>query len=425
MKGLVASVLVKKNILFATLFTLLLLQSNFAQKKITGIFDSGWSNYDYSNQEFKNYYTKLKALGINSVIYQFSLVASKHEYYPSGLSWATYPNHQELYKKANKYSQEIGLNLYLALYYEYSDEWWGTPDNVYLKRQASRCIEVFEELEKLYGTNPRVKGYYLPHEIARHYWKNSNDMDRLIKNFLKPVTDYVHNNSSKKIIASPFFNDELESPEKLRLFINQLFANWQPDIVALQDGIGVEHATLNNVAQYLRVVAEEVKKKHIEYWTNIELFEADNNNLPADVSRIIKQIEIASPISEKLISYDNSVLFKGTLYDNLLKYQITDIEKPTIVITPSLSQNYPNPFNPVTTIGYSIPVMEKYYTSTPEVILKVYNIIGQEVAVLVNRKQHPGDYIVKFDASQFASGIYFYKLQSGDFAETKKMILLR
>jgi len=83
-----------------------------------------------------------------------------------------------------------------------------------------------------------------------------------------------------------------------------------------------------------------------------------------------------------------------------------------------LSQNYPNPFNPVTVIRYSIPKAE-------EVSLVVYNLIGKEVAHLIDERKPAGSYTVKWDASNMASGIYFYRLQAGDFVQTKKMLLLK
>lgn len=83
-----------------------------------------------------------------------------------------------------------------------------------------------------------------------------------------------------------------------------------------------------------------------------------------------------------------------------------------------LNQNYPNPFNPVTTISWKS-------TSSGRQILKVYNILGKEISTLVDEYRPAGDYEVKFDGSGLPSGIYFYKLDCGDFISVKKMTLLK
>ncbi len=90
----------------------------------------------------------------------------------------------------------------------------------------------------------------------------------------------------------------------------------------------------------------------------------------------------------------------------------------------SLSQNYPNPFNPTTTIKYSIPANAGVETQNLA-SLRIYNILGEEIATLVNERQIPGNYSVTFDASNLASGVYFYTLRVGNFVATKKMILLK
>ncbi len=92
----------------------------------------------------------------------------------------------------------------------------------------------------------------------------------------------------------------------------------------------------------------------------------------------------------------------------------------------TLRQNYPNPFNPSTTISYQLP-MQSYVT------LKVFDTQGKEVATLVNSVEQPGDKSVNFNASNLASGVYYYRLQAGDpstgsgqsFIETKKLVLLK
>ena len=97
----------------------------------------------------------------------------------------------------------------------------------------------------------------------------------------------------------------------------------------------------------------------------------------------------------------------------------------------SLKHHYPNPFNPSTIIKYSIPSNVKSEKSNVKLV--VYDILGREVAILVNEKQKPGNYEIEFDGAELTSGIYFYRLQAGDpetnsgqvFVETKKMILLK
>jgi hypothetical protein len=102
-------------------------------------------------------------------------------------------------------------------------------------------------------------------------------------------------------------------------------------------------------------------------------------------------------------------------------YKYYELSGEVVIGTPSkytLSQNYPNPFNPSTSISYEIP-------ASNFVSLKVYDMMGKEVANLVNGNQEAGFYTVKFDASKLASGIYFYKLQANDFTATKKLMLLK
>ncbi|MEN8194417.1 MAG: T9SS type A sorting domain-containing protein [Bacteroidota bacterium] len=97
--------------------------------------------------------------------------------------------------------------------------------------------------------------------------------------------------------------------------------------------------------------------------------------------------------------------------------------KETAQMSFRLEQNFPNPFNPSTTIKYGIPLDLRY--KTQDVRLNVYNVLGSEIATLVNKAQEPGNYEIKFDASDLPSGIYFYRLQFGNNTITKKMTVLK
>ena len=111
----------------------------------------------------------------------------------------------------------------------------------------------------------------------------------------------------------------------------------------------------------------------------------------------------------------------GRLYHTVNGNQIVTSVGNSEMTTPSgfhLEQNYPNPFNPSTTISYSLP-------KTANVSLRIFNTLGQEVAVLVNERREAGNYQSTWNASNVPSGIYFCRLQAGEFIDTKKAILLK
>lgn len=128
------------------------------------------------------------------------------------------------------------------------------------------------------------------------------------------------------------------------------------------------------------------------------------------------------------INVNQEKSFADVGYKITLSYKqiITDArnEKEGIVKKYSLAQNFPNPFNPSTVISYQLSVNSK-------VSLKVYDVLGNEVATLVNEEKQPGIYEVSFDAQQttshqqLTSGVYFYQLRAGSFVQTKKMIVLK
>jgi len=110
-------------------------------------------------------------------------------------------------------------------------------------------------------------------------------------------------------------------------------------------------------------------------------------------------------------------VINGIVYGDTTVVSVDDT-KPSVVNSYRLEQNYPNPFNPTTNIGFSI-------SDFGFVTLKVYDILGKEVATLVDEYKPAGEYEVEFNASTLPSGVYFYQLKAGSFVKTNKMILLR
>ena len=118
-------------------------------------------------------------------------------------------------------------------------------------------------------------------------------------------------------------------------------------------------------------------------------------------------------------SSDSSFALSHGFWYQISKDIMTGIEEDELTPeTFELKQNYPNPFNPSTTIVFNLP-------KASDVRLVIFNVLGQEVGTLVDDKLAAGKYDIKFEASNLAAGLYFYRIKAGDFVETKKMLLVK
>jgi hypothetical protein len=135
-----------------------------------------------------------------------------------------------------------------------------------------------------------------------------------------------------------------------------------------------------------------------------------------------KQIISAAQMVKRGVSYKNSVTVLKIYCDSIrnIYHNTIGIKKIESAIPENfeLGQNYPNPFNPVTTITYDIPI-------NTYVDIRLYDITGREVRQLVNERQTAGTYKISFDASELPSGIYFYRMSTATFTESKKMVLVK
>ena len=160
------------------------------------------------------------------------------------------------------------------------------------------------------------------------------------------------------------------------------------------------------------------RKQETGDWTKIGFVASNgNSNLKVPYTFIDKS-------SQPDVNYDYRLLQINS--DNSFSVLNTIKVKASSPEEYFLSQNFPNPFNPTTKIKYSIPPsIDANLSSTINVQIKVYDVLGKEVATLINEDKSAGKYEITFNAANFPSGIYFYKFQAGNFTQTKKMILLR
>ena len=115
----------------------------------------------------------------------------------------------------------------------------------------------------------------------------------------------------------------------------------------------------------------------------------------------------------------SSMVEGGFLADTLLRGTVVSVAGHAAIPTEfALEQNYPNPFNPTTKIQLTIP--NRRWTT-----VNVYDILGRKVVTLLNEVKDPGTYTIEFDGSNLSSGVYFYRLEAGDFKQTKRLLLLK
>ncbi|MDQ3022093.1 MAG: T9SS type A sorting domain-containing protein [Bacteroidota bacterium] len=183
-----------------------------------------------------------------------------------------------------------------------------------------------------------------------------------------------------------------------------------PDYTSFQVSTNFGSSWISVAGRYTTTVSGQPSYTAIRHWKNEQI------NLNPYIGQKIKVRFLF--ITNSFVPGDGFYFdnFRVVNYvDTLTGINITSSEIPEKF---SLEQNYPNPFNPSTVIRYSL--IENSFTS-----LVVYDVLGNEVATLVNEKLNAGSYSVDFDGANYPSGIYYYRLESGSFSEVKKMILLK
>jgi len=186
-----------------------------------------------------------------------------------------------------------------------------------------------------------------------------------------------------------------------------------------QDGVVLNWKTATEVNNYGYQVQRKKEDDQSESsWEDIGFVQGSGtSNSSHSYSFVDSDLPSTNKVDYRLKQIDND---GSSSYSKIIEVDISTITdvKDGMKYEFTLQQNYPNPFNPTTTIKYSIAKENK-------VMLKVYDILGEEVKTLVNKTEAPGNYEVEFNGSNLASGIYFYRLKSGKHISIKKLMLVK
>ena len=305
---------------------------------LSGFFDAGWTTAYQTADSINHMHERLNTLGMEQVVLQYAAVEKTHLYYPSQLEFlqnTQYKNNQ-LFPKSIDAAKAAGNKLWLGLYYD-GENWYTPPTVSQLDSLAARNLRVLDELHALYGNETVIEGVYIPQEIARYYWDGLRDdatVAALASHFLIPVMRAAQA-KGWKVMAAPFYNQNLETPEKLQAFFESLFAaGFKPDVIAVQDGIGANdagkvHADISTVGNYERVMARACAKYSIDFWVDMELFRTDDSHALADSARLSAQLDTARAAgASKVIAYDLAVLGNAGL-DSLERWFLRDSSQST------------------------------------------------------------------------------------------------
>ena len=288
---------------------------------------------------------------------------------------------------------------------------WGNSSDSYSVKDLNTALSRMKIASAFFYTIPGPKMLWQFGELGFDYsinWPSGESKDRLTKKPL--VWNYLENTDRLNLYKT------IQALIKLRLE-NEVFRsenvilNLSGDVKRIKitdESMNVVIIGNFNVVEKSIIPSFHNEGMWYDYFSG-DSIEVTNTQLSVTLSpgefHIYTTIKLQTPESDILVNVEKN-------NDN------------TIPIVFKLFQNYPNPFNPTTTISYSIPSIN-IDGRLENVKLKVFDILGNEVATLVEEQQSAGNYKINFDASFLPSGIYFYRIQAGSFIETKKLVLLK
>lgn len=313
----------------------------------------------YSAQRWLTELTAMKNLNMTKVIIASSVNEST-AYYPTSISGHTDTGLRPIANILNA-ADALGMDVHVGLLL--TDSWWNKTDTTYLNLITLSNEAVASELYTLYSSHSSLKGFYIPQEIDNATYVDETYRQRLVNNFLKPLSDHIKAlNSSLKVSEAPFYSDADQQPTDYQTWWNNTLSGTPNlDLIIPQDGIGAQHATYTEVAEYFTALKNACDANSRTLWDDLEIYNTVADPVPADLGRIIKQISTEASLVSKITCWEWSYYLSPTysiqsldLYDNYYRYllgqgQIQNVSSGknyTLSIAPNAS--YPDSGNELT-----------------------------------------------------------------------------
>lgn len=285
----------------------------------------------------------------------------------------------------NNYGAQVMALTYETPYDNYSSDLWVTNENLF--ELGSRTV----------------------YSIAE-YLQISNPRRYLMDNSMASISgNYTTSTSGLEFFGDDFIELDPNDINASATFTSEVLPKGRYDVAGWWSTVANVFETKVEINSG-GIIYQDTTIQHLNggQWNYLKTIELSSDG--------IISIKLNSNTSGKVVADAFRLQYVGT---------VTSVEDEIIPNEFVLYQNFPNPFNPTTTIKYSIPFGEANFVTTTNTILKVYDILGKEVITLVDAYKSGGIYEVSFDASDFASGTYIYRLQVGNYTETKKMLFIK
>jgi len=273
-----------------------------------GSFFQPYLTDSWSATNFATEFQYMKDVKMDHVIWQWtvdSLPTRKWTYYPTNLPGYTQINSYDAVGVSLAQAQIKGLKVWLGL--NWTDDWWThyANDNVWLTNEFNLSQQVAQELWNRYGAqyDSTIAGFYLTMEMDNVNFQTTTTQDRM-KTVYANTANYIHANTGKPVMVAPFFNSS--TGQNAQTYANMwgyIVTTAPLDVVAVQDGIGVGHATVQNIASWLQPLGTALKaaRPGIAFWVDLETL--NPNYTPAAVSRAIQQIEAEKAYVDKVTTF--------------------------------------------------------------------------------------------------------------------------
>ena len=293
----------------------------------TFIFLGGKDNWD--DDKWDAHMKEMKEIGIETLIIQYSA-------YNESL-WCNSENNYSTNKHINvlpdilKAASMNHMGVYVGLYFN-EEFWHNTTNKEILSIHAQRSINLAKDIWTQYKDYASFKGWYISHEPAPYYYSTKENFNILKNNLVNPIADYCKTISNMPVAIAPFFNFNLSSSSVFSTFMKRL-GSCNLDIIIVQDGIGVEHCTLSELAEYYaagnRGLYEEGNFKGA-FWADIETFkQLPDSFIPESFDIVLQKLRIVDDFVSYIVIYQyySNMCPDGPnedsakiLRDNYLKY---------------------------------------------------------------------------------------------------------